>query len=462
MKNNIVFLALLAINFFPIRGEINDLPFECVGKIVPKHASEIRSSPWSVGCEALDRDFAVFEEYENYVGRLGVKHARLQSGWAKCEKIQGTYNFVWLDSCVLSLKRQGVQPWICLSYGNPIYNCNFEFGAKIFIDENTMVAWLNYVKAIVGRYKDEVTEWEIWNEPMPDESPEAYADLLIQTENAIKQIQPSATVIGFTVHGFTSTVLDFPRLVFEVLKERGKCDIVDYVSYHPYTYNPDECYHLVDDLKEMVVSYVPNALLYQGESGAPSEYSLTKALNKYEWTELSQAKWNLRRMLGDYARGIRTSIFTMVDLKYDDEFNRKGLLYAKDNKTVDHPKLSYLAIQHLTACVDSTFLPQGLLQYMTNGTRSLTVAGFEKKNKQMVAFWFDDKIPTDEWVFVERELFVEAVRFKRPMLVNLLTGKVYKIEVADWKTDARGTFFKKLPVWDSPMLIVEKSQVYFE
>jgi len=72
-------------------------------------------------CETLDRDYAKFSVYKDYVGELGVKHARIQSGWAKCEKQKGVYEFDWLDECVYGLNQQTVKPWMCLCYGNPIY-----------------------------------------------------------------------------------------------------------------------------------------------------------------------------------------------------------------------------------------------------------------------------------------------------------------------------------------------------
>jgi hypothetical protein len=68
-----------------------------IGWLAVRHAKEIESSPWSVGCETLDRDQARFSVYKDCVGELGVKHARLQSGWAKCEKQKGVYDFAWLD-----------------------------------------------------------------------------------------------------------------------------------------------------------------------------------------------------------------------------------------------------------------------------------------------------------------------------------------------------------------------------
>ncbi len=52
------------------------------------------------GCECLDRDFASFEEYREFLPPLGIRKIRLQAGWAKCEKVRGVYDFKWLDDIV--------------------------------------------------------------------------------------------------------------------------------------------------------------------------------------------------------------------------------------------------------------------------------------------------------------------------------------------------------------------------
>ena len=48
-----------------------------IGWLAVRHAKDVESSPWSVGCETLDRDQAKFSVYKDYVGELGVKHARV-------------------------------------------------------------------------------------------------------------------------------------------------------------------------------------------------------------------------------------------------------------------------------------------------------------------------------------------------------------------------------------------------
>ena len=99
-----------------------------IGWLDSRHSKEIASSPWSIGCETLDRDYAKFSVYKDYVGELGAKHARLQSGWAKTEKEKGKYDFAWLDYHVKGLTEQSVRPWICLCYGNPIYGSTIKLG----------------------------------------------------------------------------------------------------------------------------------------------------------------------------------------------------------------------------------------------------------------------------------------------------------------------------------------------
>ena len=56
-----------------------------VGKIRIKAASEIRTCPIGIGFEKLDRNvFSPDKAYDKVAG-VGVKWARIQSGWARCE-----------------------------------------------------------------------------------------------------------------------------------------------------------------------------------------------------------------------------------------------------------------------------------------------------------------------------------------------------------------------------------------
>ena len=433
-----------------------------IGWLATKSSSEIHSSPWSLGCETLDRDYADFSVYKNYVGELGVKHARLQSGWAKCEKEKGVYDFAWLDRHVYGLTEQGVEPWICLCYGNPLYGSGKRLGSAIFTSEETMAAWCRYVEATVSRYKDVVSEWEVWNEPRESESPEVYANLLMRSIESIKKVQPNATIMGFSVHSFSSRiVLDFPRKVLEILKTKNKLDLIDYVTYHPYTRNPDACYPLVEELQELVRSYHPKIKLYQGECGCPSILEWGHALSHYPWTEYSQAKWVLRRMAGDRVRHIRSSVFTIIDLRYPNMLQSFGLIRSNLLHEIIYKRPAFYGVQHMASFLDDTATSKGQLAYTSTSNRIMAIAGFEKKSNSVILIWYKDQIPTDDlkWDFVD--LNIENVNFIDPVYVEMISGKVYEIDFSNWKNDGDNARFKKLPIWDSPIMITERSLVEF-
>jgi hypothetical protein len=425
-----------------------------IGRLAVRHAKDIQSSPWSIGCETLDRDYAKFSTYKDYLGELGAKHARIQSGWAKCEKQKGIYDFAWLDECVYGLNEQTVKPWICLCYGNPLYGSDINLGAglaELVESPESLAAWLKYAEATVARYKDVVHEWEIWNEPFSQGK--NYAVLVLATAERIKRIQPDAIVI-------VTAVRDPDRVcVLEALKAANKLELVDWWAYHPYTPNPDTSYAAVEKTQALVQSYSPKYKVYQGEAGCPSILEWTHALANYPWTEYSQAKWDLRRMAGDRVRGIDSSIFTIIDLKYTNMQQSFGLIRSNLLLEFIYKRPAYYAVQHMMSFFDDTVKPVGELECQSNSPRRLTAAGFQKQGAPVVLLWYSDKVPGDELTWDPVDLTIKNTTFHDPVYVEMITGKVYDLDKKNWKTSKAGVEFKGLPVWDSPVMIAERSQV---
>ncbi len=425
-----------------------------VGRLAVRHSRDIESSPWSVGCETLDRDFAKFSVYKDYVGELGVKHARLQSGWAKCEKQKGVYDFAWLDECVHGLHEQRVKPWICLCYGNPLYGSDINLGsglAPLVHSEEALAAWLKYVEATVNRYKDVVTEWEIWNEPFGQGKD--YATLVLATADLVKRTQPGATILATAIHDPDR------RIVLEALKAGNKLNLVDYWVYHPYTQNPDSAYAAVEKTQALVQSYHPEYKLYQGEVGCPSILEWTHALANYPWTEYSQAKWDLRRMAGDRVRDIPSSIFTIIDLRYWNMLQSFGLIRSNLLHEFIYKRPAYYAVQHMAAFFDDAVKPVGELEYESTAARELTVAEFQKDGTCVALVWYKDQIPNDELKWDLVDLTIKKAAFRDPVYVEMITGKVYELGKSAWKSAGDSVTFTQLPVWDSPMMIAERDQV---
>ena len=93
-----------------------------VGQIQPKQSIDVKHSKIGLGFEKLDRNLFDPEKAYPFVAQTGAKWARLQSGWQRTERQKGVYDFGWLDSIVDNMLKIGVEPWLCLCYGNELYS----------------------------------------------------------------------------------------------------------------------------------------------------------------------------------------------------------------------------------------------------------------------------------------------------------------------------------------------------
>jgi len=85
-----------------------------LGKVKPRPGRQIAASPLGIGFETLDRRMFQPERTYEHLARLGVKWARVQTGWCRCETEKGRFDFAWLDEIVDALIGIGVQPWFNL------------------------------------------------------------------------------------------------------------------------------------------------------------------------------------------------------------------------------------------------------------------------------------------------------------------------------------------------------------
>ena len=140
-----------------------------IGKLQPINSKDITDSRMGLGMEKLDRDAFDPTKVYDKVAALGVKWIRLQSGWQKTEKEEGVYDFEWLDSQVDELLKRGLKPWICLCYGNVLYDELAKqyvgaVGCPPIRTEKAYNAWLKYVEAMAKHFKGRVEYYEVWNE----------------------------------------------------------------------------------------------------------------------------------------------------------------------------------------------------------------------------------------------------------------------------------------------------------
>lgn len=456
-----------------LQGQVSYLPLKVegdyrpMGQLTPKSVNEIKAENLTVGCEVLDRDYTDYDEYKTYLPALGMKKIRLQAGWAKTEKQKGVYDFAWLDHIIDDALSRGMQIWLQTSYGNPIYEGGgtINLGGGMPKSAEAKQAWNNWVEAMATRYLGKVHEWEIWNEPdLSEDIPaEDIVDMNIRTAEIIKKVDPKARIAGFAFCTLNGKLLED---CLKLVKKEGKLDLFHWISYHGYEYRPENSYKAVMNFRRIIDKYAPAIQLRQGENGAPSKGHMGGALDNYDWTELSQAKWDLRRLLGDHGHGVETSVFSIIDMayptglnKYVAKLNVKGLIQSNGEKKALRTKLAYKAVQHFATLFDNFSNP--ITSYQMNcGGGEENFAHYLYRNADgdySFLMWSQSEAPLNENKLQYKDVTLTDCDFKQPVWVDLLTGWVFEIPASAYSKQGNKFVLRGVPIYDSPIVIIEKS-----
>ena len=440
-----------------------DIGWKQLGTIKPKSVHEVDSSPWSLGCETLCRDFIDYNLYKEYLAPLGIKLIRLQGGWAKTEQEKGVLNFKWLDDIIDDALVRGMEIRLETSYGNPIYEGGggSTLGQKFPASESALAAWDRWVEAMATRYKDKVKIWTMWNEPDHSNAntPTDIAEFNIRTAEIIKRIIPDARIGAISL---ARNQTKFMEECLTPIAEKGKLDLFEWVVYHGYLPNPDQSYETVEKHKEMLAHVAPQLKLWQGENGCPSERQAFYALNRIAWSELTQCKWNTRRMLGDFGHDVDiSSVFTICDYdRPDREINRKGLLKINDKTSLAKVKMAYYAVQNVVSVFDGTLKRQKDYSCTISGETTVTWFAYRNpKGQDILVFWDGTRQPKDDNKTFPVNITVRNGGFKAPVWVDVITGRIYEIPDTVKKLESGRMTLTDIPAYDSPVFITDRDVV---
>lgn len=434
--------------------------FKPIGRIAPRHAKDITSSNWSIGAETMDRNYTIYKNWKEFLGPLGFKKARVQAGWARTENQKAVYDWNWLDEIIFDMPLHGVTPWVNLGYGNSVYadgGGTTLFG-KVPESPEALNAWDQWVKAMVARYKDVVTEWEIWNEPNYKVPAKQYADFLIRTAQKVKEIQPKGKILAFGLG--SGADYEYADDVLQLVAAQKKLHLIDQVTFHRHQFVPED-YDNVKKLQEVVNRYDPRIEIRQTESGAPTARQKTKALSNYDWNEYIASKWALRRLLGDLGRDIESSYFSIMEMKYPDEMNTKGILKSGDDQTVERQKKVYFVLQHVASVFDHSLqrLPDYQYEVKTDSAFSLFTYQHKDSKEQLLTIWLHNGIPKNENKAIQLDLKLNDAAFSNPVYVDMMSGAIYSIPAKNIKRSGNTITFNNIPVYDSPILLADESLI---
>ncbi|MHB1456932.1 MAG: endo-1,4-beta-xylanase [Armatimonadota bacterium] len=155
----------------------------------------------------------------------GVKWSREEMMWAAIEPECGKFDWSRYDAVVDTALSHGISVYGLIDYWSE--------WTKPYTPEG-ISDYVNYCKALVGRYKGKIKHWEIWNEPNIFFWPgpkEVYPQLLKAAYNAIKEVDPDAQVLGCSTAGIDSS---FIKMVMDAGAP------FDILTIHPYRYALDD------------------------------------------------------------------------------------------------------------------------------------------------------------------------------------------------------------------------------
>lgn len=161
-----------------------------------------------------EHDFALAQE-------AGATTNRLVAGWSGIERERGVYDWTQLDLAYQRTLAIGAPPLITVMSApewaqaphppctDDYWGCTYPPAPEFAED------WKRFVQTVAVRYPQAIG-MEVWNEPnwgvfwAPAPDPEAYADLVTQTDRAVAEVAPDLPVL---FGGPIPTYLRFPDLI---------------------------------------------------------------------------------------------------------------------------------------------------------------------------------------------------------------------------------------------------------
>jgi hypothetical protein len=182
--------------------------------------------------------------------------------------------------------------------------------------------------------------------------------------------------------------------------------------------------------------------------------------------ESVQAKYVPRGMLYNWANGVPTYIWELINDTSTSEGDNFGIIHGMMYKPADFtPRPAYFAVQNLNALFSDTHRDPTIdvsspeFAAISQAAAAPVLAyGFRSHNgKSIIGFW----LAAQSWphnAFVPRyvTLMVKNTGIKNPLLANVYTGEV---KPQEWKAGTQDTL-EKVPLLDAVQAIMDQS--YFD
>jgi hypothetical protein len=276
-------------------------------------------------------------------------------GWEGTERKEGVYDWTAYDELTAHLEQRGLRAIYILDYVNGLYEPMVEARRAVGgpVPERhiasprhaeSVAAFARWAAAAARHFAGRHILWEIYNEPNGDfwrPKPDAaeYTTMALATARAIREAEPSATIIAPAMSGFDWNYIEY-------FLKSGVLEFLDGVSVHPYrapNQPPETAAADYKRLREMMDRSAPESkrgkiAILSGEWGYASN---TKGVSLE-----TQAAYAARQQLCNLLDGVPLSIW--YDWKNDGRDpadNEQNFGTVTDDL---QPKPAYTALRTMT------------------------------------------------------------------------------------------------------------------
>jgi hypothetical protein len=170
------------------------------------------------------------------VAEIRARTVRFDIPWIELET-EGQYNFGPYDDLINRLRQSGKSIVLLLAYGHPDHSDGRAANGYPLPPRTSeqRAAYARYAAAVAQRYHGTDIVYEIWNEPNltlfwpPTPDATAYEKLLAESAQAIRSIDPAATIISAGLANVNDPA-EFLRAMTKVGTPGG----ISGISFHPY------------------------------------------------------------------------------------------------------------------------------------------------------------------------------------------------------------------------------------
>ena len=264
---------------------------------------------------------------------------RVHVDWHAVEKVKGEYDWGYVDHWIDGARARGMRV-LGLITNTPDWAK--APGTALYAPPTDPADYAAFAAAVAKRYRDRVTDWELWNEPnlprflgFAESRAAVYVGLLKAAYPAIKAVQPNSTVISA---GLSPAVgVDGPANFLNDMYVNGAKGYFDAVAMHPYVFpaglaaDPDNAWSdLARAHDVMTLNGDGDKKVWMTELGAPTSDPAAEGVSQQE-----QAKQILDVLAGLAAAGWvgPAFIYSIRDVDSADRGNREdnfGALLTTD------------------------------------------------------------------------------------------------------------------------------------